>query len=184
MGLQRKMLEDVEKELGLGTSQLLAMFVKIMRKISMHFRQLQESSISETLPANSQQRSIDSAPEGEADANSKNPIIDPSSVGKALQAELAAGGAEFDAEERERARAMIDALPLDKYEMGNGDAAWEDAEKQIREAEKKGGAGNKTIAVKSEKKEKESKRKAGEALAEVQKEAEKYSGKKSKKMKR
>jgi N-acetyltransferase 10 len=184
MGLQRKMLEDVEKELGLGTSQLLAMFVKIMRKISMHFRQLQENSISETLPANSQQRSIDSAPEGEADANSKNPIIDPSSVGKALQAELAAGGAEFDAEERERARAMIDALPLDNYEMANGDAAWEDAEKQIREAEKKGGAANKTIAVKSEKKEKESKRKAGEALAEVQKEAEKYGGKKSKKMKR
>ena len=57
--------------------------------------------------------------------------------------------------------------------MANGDDAWEDAEKKIREAEKKGGDGNKNIAVKSEKKEKESKRKAGEAMAEVQKEAEK-----------
>jgi N-acetyltransferase 10 len=182
MGLQRKVLEDVEKELGLGTSQLLAMFVKIMRKVSMHFRQLQESSISQSLPA-AAQNAIDSAPDNEDEGANRN-TIDPESVGKALQDELAEGGAEFDREERERARAMIDALPLDKYEMGNGDAAWEDAEKQIRDAEKRGGASNKTIAVKSEKKEKESKRKAGEALAEVQKEAEKYSGKRSKKAKR
>lgn len=182
MGLQRKVLEDVEKELGLGTSQLLAMFVKIMRKVSMHFRQLQESSISQSLPT-ATQNAIDSAPDNEDEGANRN-TIDPESVGKALQDELAEGGAEFDREERERARAMIDALPLDNYEMANGDAAWEDAEKQIRDAEKRGGASNKTIAVKSEKKEKESKRKAGEALAEVQKEAEKYSGKRSKKAKR
>jgi N-acetyltransferase 10 len=158
------------------------MFVKIMRKVSMHFRQLQESDIEKSLPAATQQ-AIDSAPDNEEEGANRN-RVDPESVGKALEAELAEGGAEFDREERERARAMIDALPLDNYEMANGDAAWEDAEKKIREAEKKGGATSKTIAVKSEKKEKESKRKAGEALAEVQKEAEKFSGKRSKKMKR
>lgn len=182
MGLQRKVLEDVEKELGLGTSQLLAMFVKIMRKVSMHFRQLQESSISQSLPA-ATQHAIDDAPDNDAEGENKNPV-DPELVGKQLQDELAEGGAEFDREERERARAMIDALPLENYEMANGDAAWQDAEKQIRAAEKKGDAGNKTVAVKNDKKEKDGKRKAGEALAEAQKEAEKYSGKKSKKTKR
>ncbi|KAL1585829.1 RNA cytidine acetyltransferase [Cladosporium halotolerans] len=181
IGLQRKVLEDVEAELGLGTSQLLAMFVKIMRKVSSLFRQLQESDIAASLPA-STQRAIDSAPDAAGD--SANPV-DPEQIGKQLQDELAAGGAEFDAEERARARAMIDALPLDNYEMANGDAAWEEAEKKIREAERKGGAGGgKTVSVRSEKKEKEGKRKAGEALAEAQKEAERSAGKRSKKAKR
>src|SRR6266536_15637 len=50
LGLQRKTLEDVEKELNVPTSQLLAMFVKIMQKMSSHFRSIVEGAVAEGMP--------------------------------------------------------------------------------------------------------------------------------------
>ncbi|KAF2171675.1 hypothetical protein M409DRAFT_63298 [Zasmidium cellare ATCC 36951] len=175
IGLQRKVLEDLEKELGLQTSQLLAIFVKVARKISSHFRQLQEGAISKTMP----QQNGGAAPDDE----DWEEEIDAEKVRKGLADELAEGAEEFDEAERQRNQAMIDSLPLENYAIQNGEAGWEDAERQVREAEKKGrkstGA---TVAVKTGKGE-EKKRKAGEALAEAQKEAERTSGKKMKKSK-
>ncbi|WPH02683.1 RNA cytidine acetyltransferase [Acrodontium crateriforme] len=173
IGLQRKVLEDLEKELGLATSQLLAMFVKIIRKISTHFRQLQEGAIAKTLPV-VEKKSASGVMDGEIDEDA----VDPDTVGQKLAAELAEGGAEFDREERERQRAMIDSLPLENYAIANGDAAWEDAEKQIRNGKR-----STTVSVKSSREDK-NKRKAGEALAEVQKEAESLEGKRYKKSKK
>ena len=175
IGLQRKSLDDVEKEVGLGASQLLAMFVKVIRKVSMHFRSLQEGAIIGAMPTSGEPRK---ALPGDADAD-EAPAIDLETVGKDLDAELAEDGAEFDREERERQRAMIDALPLDNYAIANGQAGWEDAEKAVKK-----GKNTSTFAVKSEKKEEKNKRKAGEALAEAQKEAESFSGKGAKKMKK
>lgn len=176
IGLQRKLLEDVEKELGLGTSQLLAMFVKVIRKVSTHFRSLTEGAIAKTLPA--------TAADGETAENGTTHALAP--LKQSLEDELAEGGAEVDREEKERMRAMIDALPLDNYEIANGGASWEDAERQIQEAEKKGRKST-TVSVKNSRLEKEGKRKAGEALLEAQREA--YGagpgvGKKSKKSKK
>ena len=74
---------------------------------------------------------------------------------------------------------MIDELPLDKYAIANGEAGWEEAEQAVRE-----GKGRSTFSVKSSKPDEKGKRKAGEALAEAQKEAENSSGKKSKKAKK
>jgi N-acetyltransferase 10 len=48
IGLQRKTLDDVEKELNVPSSQLLAMFVKIVRKISTCFATIVEGAIAET----------------------------------------------------------------------------------------------------------------------------------------
>ena len=170
IGLQRKVLEDVEKELGLNMSQLLAMFVKVMRKISMHFRQLQEGAIAKTMPEAERTAAPDDV-DGDGD-------VDMETVGKDLAAELAQGGAEFDEEERARNKRMVDDLPLKNFEIANGDAGWEEAEKAVKE-----GKGKSTFSVKSAKREEKAKRKAGEALAEVQREAESL-GKKGKKMKK
>ncbi|KAK5713513.1 N-acetyltransferase 10 [Elasticomyces elasticus] len=167
IGLQRKVLEDVEKELGLGTSQLLAMFNKIIRKVSMHFRSVVEGAVAETMPAR-------------AAANGHgNEDVDMETVGKDLEDELAAGGAEFDAAEKERQREKIDALPLDHYAIANGDAEWEEAEKAVKQGKKAS-----TFAVKSGRSGEKAKRKAGEALAEAQKEAEAGSGRGKKNKKR
>lgn len=110
IGLQRKTLEDVEKELGLGTSQLLAMFVKVMRKISSYFRSIVEGAVGETMPKGigGADMEINNADGNEGSASKFAPLK------QTLEDELAEGGKQFDNAEKERMRAMIDALPLDK----------------------------------------------------------------------
>lgn len=70
-----------------------------------------------------------------------------------------------------------------RYEVANGNASWEDAERQIREAQKKGGKST-TVSVKSTNAAAQNKRKAGEALEEAHKEMAGAGGKKSKKGKK
>ena len=68
---------------------------------------------------------------------------------------------------------------LNRYEIGAGTTEWEEAEKLVSKAAKGGGTSNITVAVKTG----EKKRKAGETVEEVYKEAEKFkeaSGKKKK----
>lgn len=123
IGLQRKDISDVESELGLQSSQVLAMFVKIVRKISMAFRSLLESEAPED--PHPSKKDVDAAP-GMQNAN-RPPLI--------LQEELGSDLGEVDKELREKQRAMIDASLLNEYEIENGDEQrWEDAERQIRES--------------------------------------------------
>ncbi|KAL1848640.1 N-acetyltransferase 10 [Paecilomyces lecythidis] len=154
IGLQRKNVDDVEKELSLPSSQILAMFIKIMRKVSMHFRSLVEGAVAETLPAENaaNQRDANGAHDDEVVDDRFRPLE------TNLDDELREGGQEIDSEMREKQRALIDALPLDQYEIDNGAAAWENAEKQIRA----GGAS--TVSIKSSK---TPKRKAGETAREI-----------------
>uniref|UniRef100_A0A093US12 RNA cytidine acetyltransferase n=1 Tax=Talaromyces marneffei PM1 TaxID=1077442 RepID=A0A093US12_TALMA len=151
VGLQRKNVDELEKELNLPSSQLLAMFIKIVRKISTHFRGLLEGAVAATLPE--KLNTVDAS-------GAHDDVIDdkfqPLETG--LEEELREGGEQIDKEMKEKQRALIDALPLDKYEINNGTAGWEEAEKQIR----KGGAA--TVSVKSTK---TSKRKAGESAREI-----------------
>lgn len=147
IGLQRKQLEDVEKELGVSVSQLLAMFVKIVRKITSYFRAISERAVGETLasrskPGHSASRLIDDEQEAEVHAldatslSAQEKRFQP--LKQSLQQELAEGGREVDEQLREKQKALIDALPLDKYGL-NGSASdaedetrWAEAEAQIR----------------------------------------------------
>jgi N-acetyltransferase 10 len=174
VGLQRKGLETVGEELGVQMSQVLAMFVKVVRKISSHFRALQEGAIREGMPK------MVNGDDAEREVRRED-------VGKDMDAELEQGGVEFDqeAEERERARERNGAPPLESYAAANGGAEdgpdggmdWQDAERQVRDAERKGKI-NMTVSVKSKRPADgdRGKRKAGEALAEVEREAEKLAG--------
>lgn len=110
IGLQRKTLEDVEKELGVPASQLLAMFVKVVRKVATFFRGLVEEAVIETLPDVIPTSAVD-ADAGE-DEGSKGARYKP--LDKNLDEELREGGEEVDKELKEKQRALIDALPLDK----------------------------------------------------------------------
>ncbi|KAJ9270160.1 hypothetical protein DTO212C5_3654 [Paecilomyces variotii] len=154
IGLQRKNIDDIEKELSLPSSQILAMFVKIIRKVSMHFRSLVEGAVAETLPAENV------ANERDANGAHDDEVVDDRfrPLDMDLNEELREGGQEIDKELKEKQRALIDALPLDQYEIDNGAAAWENAEKQIRA----GGAS--TVSIKSSKTQK---RKAGETAREI-----------------
>jgi N-acetyltransferase 10 len=109
IGSQRKSLDALEKELSLPSSQLLAMFLKIIRKVSTHFRGLVEGAVAETMPA----EQIPSGPsDGAHDDVMTEDRFKPLDTG--LEDELREGGQQVDEEMREKQRALIDALPLDK----------------------------------------------------------------------
>ena len=170
IGLQKKSLDHVEKELGLPTSQLLAMFVKIIRKVSAHFRRLIEGAVVETLPEQpSTTDKPNDHPDGEeADNAPSKPPHNYTPLPTSLSADLADGASTISAELREKQRALIDALPLDRYEIDNGGtgAGWEDAEKQVvRAMGAKSGKGDVTVSVKAGDKEGK-KRKGGAESAE------------------
>jgi N-acetyltransferase 10 len=109
IGLQRKSMDDLEKELSLPSSQLLAMFLKIMRKMSTHFRGLVEGAVADTMPA---ERNSVPAPSAAHDDAVVEDRFKPLETG--LEDELRDGAEEIDQEMREKQRALIDALPLDK----------------------------------------------------------------------
>ncbi|KAJ6005278.1 RNA cytidine acetyltransferase [Penicillium sp. IBT 35674x] len=152
LGLQHKTMDELEKELDLPASQLLAIFLKTMRKFSKHFRGIVEGAVAESMPA--EQKPAEPAG-GAHDDDIIEDRFKPLDTG--LDEELKEGGQQIDDEMREKQRALIDSLPLDKYAIDTGSAAWEDAEKQIRN----GGAA--TVSVKS----KPSKRKKGETAREI-----------------
>ncbi|KAL8932339.1 MAG: hypothetical protein Q9216_006878 [Gyalolechia sp. 2 TL-2023] len=152
VGLQRKGLEDLERELGVAANQLLAMFVKIVRKVARCFRGVVEGkvvgSMTPAAAAPATRAVGDGAMDGDGDAEvrKRNPQKD-------LEVELREGGEEVDRALKEKQRALIDALPLDRYEIETGAPGWADAEKQVQRAamraKVKGGNEDLTVSVRA-----------------------------------
>jgi N-acetyltransferase 10 len=114
IGLQRKTLDDVEQELSLPSSQLLAMFVKIIRKTTTHFRSLLSDAATDELPE--QLGTSRSHASGVHDEE----ILDDRFVAlkQTLDADLEEGGDEAMSALKEKQRALINALPLAQYVLG------------------------------------------------------------------
>ncbi|KAJ5824615.1 hypothetical protein N7447_006955 [Penicillium robsamsonii] len=104
IGLQHKNLDDLEKELNLPSSQLLAMFLKIVRKISTHFRGLIESDIEQSLPAQKVRIETSAAHDDEPEVN-----LQPLPV--SLEDELREGGKKIDEEMRAKQLALGTSNP-------------------------------------------------------------------------
>ncbi|KAI1794931.1 DUF699-domain-containing protein [Ganoderma leucocontextum] len=107
LGLQRKTIEEVEAELGLPVSQALALFVKIVKKISKRLLDVQKEAISATIPDRRHAEGANA--EGN---NSKDKEFRP--LETTLEEELEEAGDEAARALREKQRAMIDALDLTK----------------------------------------------------------------------
>ncbi|KAI9784774.1 MAG: killer toxin resistant protein [Geoglossum umbratile] len=164
IGLQRKSMDDVEKELSLPASQVMAMFVKIVRKVANFFRELLSNAIissSEVLDAPQVSRTNASGVHDDEVVDERfEPLAQP------LDEDLEEGGDEALRELREKQRELINALPLERYEIATGPAAWEDAERQIKTAQK-GGNKSMTVSVEIRPVGAAAKRKAGETAAEI-----------------
>ncbi|KAI0338986.1 DUF699-domain-containing protein [Trametopsis cervina] len=107
LGLQRKTIEEVEAELQLPVSQALALFGKLVRKLSKKLQDVQKAAISATIPdAPPSMRAIADQPEGGAATKSWKPV-----EGN-LDAELGAAGDEAMKKMKEKNRALLDALDL------------------------------------------------------------------------
>jgi N-acetyltransferase 10 len=112
IGLQRKDLDTLPKEISAEANQILSMFTKIMRKMSSHLSSLVSGAISEQLPKQ------DTIGVSRADANNAfdDEVVDArfAPLETTLQDELEEGGDEALKALREKQRELIDALPLDQ----------------------------------------------------------------------
>ncbi|KAK1672319.1 GNAT acetyltransferase 2-domain-containing protein [Colletotrichum godetiae] len=169
IGLQRKDMDVISSELSLPSSQLLAMFIKILRKITTHFGSLVNAAVEAELP---------SATKIGVSRENASGVHDDEVVDKrfapletSLEDELEEGGDEALAKLRRKQRELIDSLPLDQYEVDGDAPAWAEAEQAVKD----GKTG--VVSVKGK-----SKRKAGPTAAEIYDEA--LGEKKSKKAKK
>ncbi|KIW21275.1 hypothetical protein PV08_01855 [Exophiala spinifera] len=181
IGLQRKDLSDVERELNLPSNQLLAMFIKIVRKVSTAFKSVVSGAVEAELPekksdainAGSEVTTTTTTTAGagasfvpRATSRVQIPVPQSGLLGQDKDNDDD-DDAVVDPVLKEKQRALIDALPLDKYEIRTGenddddDTAWAEAERQVREAGLDPGKST-TVSVKSLKK----KRKAEETNGE------------------
>lgn len=101
IGLQHKNIDNISKELNLPNNQTIAMFAKIIRKFSNHFREMLNQSISESLPEAQDQ----AFPEFEEVNN--NDLIE---EGEQVLSDL-----------KLKQKELINAINLDKYAIANDD---------------------------------------------------------------
>lgn len=213
LGLQRKDMDQVAADLTLPVTQLLAMFIKILRKVTAYFATIVAAAVDAELPqARRTGVSLANASgvhDDEQVDHKFNPLAQ--SIGDELKEEVAKAKANAAAKKglivddesdeddyelgddddehrktiRQKQRELINALPLDQYEVEEGDTpGWVEAEKQVAAATangKKKGSISTTVSIKSSKASSAGKRKGDTTVAE---EYEKVYGEKDKKRKK
>ena len=112
MGLQRKEVDDIAQELGIPTSQLLAMFIKTLRKVTSYFGTVVSTAVEATLsgPKTLAVRRADAT--GIHDDEEVDDRFAPLTT--TLEEELEEGGDEAMQTLRQKQRDLIDSLPLDQ----------------------------------------------------------------------
>jgi N-acetyltransferase 10 len=154
IGLQHKELDNISKELNIETNQSLAMFSKIIRKVSQYFRSLVQASIAEEMP-----ELVDNELR-EMNGEVIETINDVEEMERELEADLEAAGTEaLEAirERKEKQKELINNLNLDKYKITDV-SDWKSDKKAIDRAIKNNG----TISLK-----KGTKRKTTETATEI-----------------
>jgi N-acetyltransferase 10 len=112
VGLQRKDMETMSNELPIQNSQLLAMFIKILRKINSHFEGIISGAIEAELPKTSLLGvSREDATGVHEDEKVDNTFVP---LGTTVEEELEEAGDEALEEWRAKQRQLIDSLPLDQ----------------------------------------------------------------------
>lgn len=151
VGLQRKTVEDLVPELNLQPNQVLAMFVKIVRKISQYFTKIQSEAIEEESPdLKKRKREAEEAAENE---EQRKDIDDEEAwrpLKQDLEDDLQQGGQEALDALKQKQQEMIENLDLGKYAIAGDDEDWSAAEAQVR-ALAEGKARSTVVSVKNAK---------------------------------
>jgi N-acetyltransferase 10 len=122
VGLQRKSIDDVEKEFHLMSNQILATFNKVVKKVSSYLKKQRENGIKETLP------------------ETKHTVLKP--LATSLQSELSEAAQEISEHLKQKQNELIKSIDVDKYAVGGTDQDWNNVLKSSKEAPS-------TISVKS-----------------------------------
>jgi len=173
IGLQRKTVENIESELTIPVNQILALFIKVIRKMCTHFQGLQKAEIGATIP----EEPVMPARNGSSGTNGK----DWKPLEKTVDEELEEAVAEDEETKRrkEQQRQMIDSLDLSKYAINDAAQDWSSAEQQVATLATKGDKKGLSTLVSVKSTETAKKRKA-EDEAKGDSERKKKSGKKLK----
>lgn len=163
IGLQRKAVDDLEKELNLPVAQVLAMFIKTVKKFTNAFRDIERAAAEKELPPEPRQTG-----NGETNGDKFVPLE------RDLDEEMEEAGDEVVSALKEKQRELINSLDLEKYALGGTDEDWTDALSSRRKDVAEG-------IVVSVKGGKEKKRKGGESMKAVLDEYEKSTEKTKKK---
>lgn len=143
VGLQRKSVDDVSKELNLPFNQAIAMFAKIIRKFSIYFREVVSQSIERSMP--------EAKDDNIAEMNGEEvTALNASSVMEKMDDDLEKAGTRALTAMQEKQKELINSLNLDKYAIDDNAEEWAQSKKDLDKAAKKNG----TVAVKSNKKRK------------------------------
>ncbi|KAJ2035900.1 N-acetyltransferase 10 [Coemansia sp. S3946] len=152
LGLQRKSVDEVEKELNLPSRQILALFTKILRKFSNRFRELETKAIEKEFDA--ERMIVDTADVGGSRTGAKRSLTDEAAwdpTAKSMEQDLAEAGREVTDEFKLKQREMIDAMDLSEYAIAGDNKDWESAESQIKKAAQSGGkAAQSVVSVKNQ----------------------------------
>lgn len=134
IGLQHKSIDDISKELNLPANQTIAMFAKIIRKISVYFRDLVNKSVEETLPEYRDEKVMEM--DGEEDTQFH-------AIEGTIEDELTGEGKEAVKALKEKQRELINSLNLNKYNIDDDELEIND--KDLSKAAKTG----KVVALKN-----------------------------------
>ncbi|KAH9474137.1 hypothetical protein Pst134EA_001179 [Puccinia striiformis f. sp. tritici] len=129
LGLQRKSVEDIEGEIKLPVSQTLALFVKVIRKLTKAIQELQKAKFSSQLTSaieDAPSKSILSGP----DTSAKQPTV---TTKKAPEVKAKGNTPQAHEKLKEQQRELIDSLDLNQYAVGGDESEWEQVQQKIGE---------------------------------------------------
>ncbi|KAL5519901.1 hypothetical protein ACEPAG_1561 [Sanghuangporus baumii] len=155
LGLQRKTIEEVEAELQLPVSQALALFVKVIRKITKRLQDIQKAAISAELALPPSTSTSDARTRNaNEDENESKELRDMAAKNERLKDSGKDENKDENKDEtpgqrafKEKQREMIAALDLSKYAITDSTADWSSAEAQVARLakEQKSSAGRSSI---------------------------------------
>ena len=102
IGLQRKGVDEMEKELSLPTGQVMAMFIKVIKKASSAFREIEKAAVEKEIPAE---------PEKNGKVNGEDKFAP---LEEDLDEEMEEAGNEVVSALKEKQRELINSLDLQK----------------------------------------------------------------------
>ncbi|ODV85033.1 hypothetical protein CANARDRAFT_28753 [[Candida] arabinofermentans NRRL YB-2248] len=167
VGLQHKDVDQVAKELNIESNQAMAMFAKVIRKVSTHFRSLLQQAIAEDMPQLEEDENLKEM-NGELE-----PSISVDQIERELTEDLDVAGDEAVQGLREKQKELINSLNLNKYAISEHGKEWGNKKALDKAVKVKG-----VVSLDSGKK-----RKGGESAEQIREEEMKQFTKKQKKPK-
>ncbi|KAJ1726583.1 N-acetyltransferase 10, partial [Coemansia biformis] len=153
LGLQRKSVDAIEKELNLPSRQILALFTKILRKFSNSFRSLETRGIEDELDKPAAAAAAEAPVDGaSSQAGTKRSLTDEAAwdpTAKSLLEDLDEAGQEVTDEFKQKQRELIDSINLSQYAIAGDEKDWEVAKDQVKKATLEGKFAQTVISVKN-----------------------------------